>query len=145
MSGHFVTVTGVHPQGIVPFFRFRFSDAATLLACADHFGGASPRLDQAALLTTYEGIDHTRRYNLRRSPLKLRVSMVKPVDGRTIRFRLILYLLGVWLGDGTSTAAAITTMDPEIVDAIRDAATGSARAPIGTLVDYDVHRPTILV
>lgn len=27
------------------------------------------------------------------------------------------YLLGVWLGDGTSTAGAITTADPEILDA----------------------------
>lgn len=50
---------------------------------------------------------------------KLRYSDCVEFGNQKKKFNIDPYLLGVWLGDGTSKEPAVTTMDPEIADTLQ--------------------------
>jgi deoxycytidine triphosphate deaminase len=56
------------------------------------------------------------------------VELAAPVQYSTRVLPLDPYVLGIWLGDGTSTCAHVTTADPEVLDEIRAAGYGVQKA-----------------
>ena len=123
-------VLAAHPVQIGrPCFKVKFSDGSTIIADEDH------------LWTT---IDRRARKAQRRSvspqsgphTLTTREIAASLYDGKEVNHAIpcagplqcadaVLpidpYLLGIWLGDGSSNGAEITTADPEIVEAFEAA------------------------
>jgi recombination protein RecA len=103
-------------------FRVRFSDGAEVIADADHqwvtttlrgrTGRWSPAVvttrDMEATLWARDG--HT---------LNHAIQACGPLEYPAQELLVSPYTLGAWLGDGTTDAAAITCVDPEILDEIR--------------------------
>src|SRR4051812_26688759 len=99
-----------------------FSDGSTLVADAEH---------------QWVTVDKNgRRYGRRRSSIRTtdeiaatlvvrgernhQVELSEPVQYPTKDLPIDPYVLGAWLGDGTSTQAVITSADPELITEIRD-------------------------
>jgi len=68
------------------------------------------------------------------------VALARPADLPASELPLPPYALGAWLGDGTSSAAQITTADPEIVAAIEAEGLRVIKAPRATL-RYSIQLP----
>lgn len=124
-DGRWTRVLAVHPQGVVPLFRVGFSDGSGLVTCADHrwsvLSQDQRRLGghQSKIKTTAElGADLTEDIQQRS---KWRIPMVTALSGQDDALPLDPYLLGCWLGDGTSRRAEITSADPEIIESFRAA------------------------
>ena len=118
-DGGWTEVVGVFPQGDVPLSRCRFSDGSTLTTCGEHRWQVHNRYSgKATIKTTAELASDLFEADDR---AKWRIPVVAPLAGEDTELPLEPYLLGAWLGDGTSSRSEITTMDPEIVQAIRDA------------------------
>lgn len=58
------------------------------------------------------------------------------IDGEEIDLPIAPYTLGAWLGDGTSRSAQITSIDPEILDRIRE--DGHEVAPLSHPVQFAI-------
>jgi recombination protein RecA len=103
-------------------FRVRFSDGTEIIADADHqwvtttLWGRTERWspavvttrDMEATLWAREG--HT---------LNHAIQLCGPLEYPAQELLVSPYTLGAWLGDGTTDAASITCVDPEILDEIR--------------------------
>ncbi len=103
-------------------FRVRFSDGTEITADADHqwvtttlwgrTGRWSPAVvttrDMEATLWARDG--HT---------LNHAIQVCGPLEYPAQELLVSPYTLGAWLGDGTTDAASITCVDPEILDEIR--------------------------
>jgi hypothetical protein len=100
-----------------PCYEVEFSSGEVIVADAEHqwlsyhykqrhLGG------EPELVTTREMAQTVEKYGQRSNHA---MPMAGPLD--YVRQHLLIdpYVLGFWLGDGTSTAAEITTMDPEVV------------------------------
>jgi predicted phage terminase large subunit-like protein len=113
-NGEFTKVLEVFPQGEKPQFRVTFSDHASLVVGAGHLWSVRQRYyDKWYTKTTEELMGDLRESDDRK---KWQIPMVRPVEGTDTQFLIDPYLLGVWLGDGTTAKGAITTMDLEIRD-----------------------------
>lgn len=121
-DGKWTTVIGVHPQGVKGAYEVKFSDGASLVACGDHRWSVrlrdnDRRRDWVApwhVKTTDELRDDLLKADGRR---KWRIPVLVDGNDKDVDLPIDPYLLGCWLGDGSSYYAAITTMDPEIVEA----------------------------
>lgn len=118
-NGDWTRVTGVFPQGVTQLWRVSFSDGAELLTCGEHRWLVHQRYG-------YEPTVRSTNYlkaDLYESDgrAKWRVPMAQPMLGIDVDLPVDPYLLGAWLGDGSSTKAEITTMDPEIIGAFETA------------------------
>jgi deoxycytidine triphosphate deaminase len=106
-----------------------FSDGTRVVADVDH---------QWEVFTKYE-----KRYarpprimctgemagDLKRGPdYRFRLDQCRPVEYRSRELPIDPYVLGAWLGDGTSTKAEITSADAEILDELELAGYAVARA-----------------
>ena len=60
------------------------------------------------------------------------VAVCGPLEGKPVDLPLDPYTLGAWLGDGHTSAARITNVDPDVVERIRDAGWIVTRVP-GTI------------
>lgn len=118
-DGRWVAVLGVHPQGVVPLWRVKFSDGASLVTCAEHRWLVSQRYGYAPTIRTTEFLRQS--LNEGDGRCKWRIPVVEPVRGDPQPLPLDPYLLGCWLGDGSSSKAEITTMDGRIIEAFRRA------------------------
>ncbi len=100
-----------------PCYRIRFSDHTEVVADADHLWETTDRYDRrlkrAGRLRTTEEI--SRRIRQGRDYVH-RVRICPPLAGVTKDLPIDPYVLGAWIGDGTSTAAEITTADQQILD-----------------------------
>lgn len=111
-----------------PCFEVVFSDGSTVIADAAHEWPTTTKSQRwrhapPSLRTTAEiaaSVKYGREYNHH-------VPLAESVLCPEAQLRVDPYVLGIWLGDGTSAAAEITTADVEVVDRIRQAG-------------YDVHR-----
>lgn len=113
-----------------PCYRVVFSDGSEIVADAEHrwlthdkqyrkaLGRAKTPRSGAAIHTTAE-IHQTLRVGAKHEANHA-VPVAAPVEWPERDLLIPPYLLGVWLGDGTSKAASIATEDPEIVQAFRD-------------------------
>src|SRR4051812_37333201 len=108
-----------------------FSDGSTLVADAEH---------------QWVTVDKNgRRYGRRRSSIRTtddiaatlvvrgernhQVELCEPVQHPTKDLPIDPYVLGAWLGDGTSTQAVIISADPELIDEIRRRGVTADRLP----------------
>lgn len=122
--GRWTTITGVHPQGVKPAHRVTFSDGTSLIACGEHRWAArlrgKPTKGHPApwrTKTTDELAPDLLEADGRK---KWRIPTIEPHSNAPASLPIDPYLLGCWLGDGSSYYAAITTMDQEIVDAFAE-------------------------
>ena len=121
-DGQWTTVVGVHPQGVKPAFDVRFTDGASLVACGDHRWAVRLRdkvvgrdwMAPWRVKTTDELRGDLHEADGRR---KWRIPVLRDTNDADADLPLDPYLLGCWLGDGTTRGASITTMDQEIVSA----------------------------
>lgn len=121
VNGKPTSVTGVFPQGVKKVFRATFSDGAAVRCCEDHLWAVNtPTRNWAGkkhhikALKNIEPIRDTNGWRQRFVPL------VKPIDFDFKPYlRINPYLLGLWIGDGCRKVPLITTMDEEIVEAIK--------------------------
>jgi recombination protein RecA len=103
-------------------FRVRFSDGSEVIADADHqwvtttLWGRTERWSPAVVTTRemeatlWARDGHT---------LNHAIQTCGPLDYPAQELPVAPYTLGAWLGDGTTDAASITCVDPEILDEIR--------------------------
>lgn len=90
-------------------------------AAAEH--GAKPMWDQQALrpmgqVRTLNAIRHSLTTDS--GHVNHSVPMAKPLEFAETQLPIAPYTLGAWLGDGSSWRGQITSIDPEVVDFIRD-------------------------
>ena len=116
-----------------PCYRVNFSDGSSIVADAEHEwltdtrasrksaqvarSGAGGVRQQRTLpgVRTTEELARTVYCNTKDKRLNHSVSLAAPLDLPSRDFLIAPYVLGVWLGDGTSAAAHFTSADPEIV------------------------------
>nr|WP_048631587.1 replicative DNA helicase [Mycolicibacterium aurum] len=104
-----------------PCYEVEFSDGTVLVADEQHQWLTDTRASRrsagqvsAAVRTTRE-IAETLRCPTADRRLNHSVVNTAPLQGEDADLLVPPYTLGAWLGDGTSTAAQITTVDPEIL------------------------------
>ena len=107
-----------------PCYEIEFDEGTTVIADVSHQWVTSVERDRkrgdfstrGAVMT--EHIAHTlrsgREYNHQ-------VAVCEPVQYAAKDLAVDPYVLGVWLGDGTSTSAIVTTADEQVLDEIRRA------------------------
>lgn len=121
-EGQWTRVLGVVPQGVKPAYCVSFSDGTSLIACGDHRWAV--RLRDKVEARGWEAPWHVKTTDQLKDDLreadgrkKWRIPVVSPVHDERSALPIDPYLLGCWLGDGHTHQSAITTADPEIVDA----------------------------
>jgi predicted phage terminase large subunit-like protein len=139
-DGRWTTVQAVYPQGDVPLYRVTFNDGASIATCANHLWHvkrrdcAHPRVVSTATLAAGKLLTNppsTPRASGSGSKCLWWLPVVAPVAYETAELPVDPYCLGAWLGDGHSSAAAITSTDQQIVNAF-DAAGYPTRKRTGT-------------
>ncbi len=133
-DGRPIPVTGVtqvwHSR---PCFRVTFSDGSSIVADAEHEWLTETRASRKAALEAVAPWSRTvnqRTFAEVRTTSQLACTVRCPTADRRLNHSIRIaaplelpdaelllppYVLGAWLGDGTSAAAQITTADPEIV------------------------------
>lgn len=139
-SGGWTKVLAVYPQGVIPLHRVEFSDGKchaerhSLRACGEHLWTVRRRWGKFQTLSTDELSGNLHAKDGRN---KWRLPMAKPLVGQPWFLPIDPYLLGAWLGDGSSRTGQITTADIEILDAFTDAGYRvGARVPAGAANSY---------
>jgi replicative DNA helicase len=116
-----------------PCFEVEFSDGTVIVADAQHQWLTETRASRKSAWAAARGYNHTRtqrtspsvktteevlatlRCNGTERRLNHTVANTRPLDLPAQELPLAPYALGVWLGDGHTAGARITTADPEIV------------------------------
>ena len=113
-----------------PCFEVRFSDGTTIVADGSHEWLTRDMNDRRGKsLGTVRTTDQIAA-TLMRSPREYmhRVDIAAPVQYSTKNLPVDPYVLGAWIGDGTSTQAIITCADQPILEHIGAAGYGVAKA-----------------
>ncbi len=124
-NGFPTKVVATYPQGVTDAYRVNFSDGSNLITCGNHLWSLNhkdlSRKDDFTfkeirrtkdLIGTLRANDGHKMWHIPMcDPIKLDDDKFLPVDP---------YLLGCWLGDGSSVQAEITTMDEEIIRSFSD-------------------------
>jgi recombination protein RecA len=103
-------------------FRVRFSDGAEVIADADHqwmtttLSGRTDRWSPAVVTTRDIGATLWARDGF---ALNHAIEVCGPLEYPAQELLVAPYTLGAWLGDGTTDAASITTVDREVLDEIQ--------------------------
>jgi replicative DNA helicase len=139
-----------------PCYEVEFSDGTVIVADARHQWLTETRASPKSAWATARGYNRARtqricpsvkttdellatlRCNGTEQRFNHAVANTRPLDLPTQELPLPPYALGVWLGDGHSAAARITTADPEIV--VHLEADGLWVVP-GTGLTYSLRRP----
>lgn len=127
-QGHPIRVTATSDvQYERPCYAVAFADGSHIIADAEHLWTVEECSDHPThthVLTTFDMLQRGVRVSTRRgAKTRFRVRLAAPLEFSVPMAPLPLdpYLLGTWLGDGTSREGAITTADAFIVQAWRDA------------------------
>jgi deoxycytidine triphosphate deaminase len=139
-DGQPILVTGAtEPLHGRPCYEVEFSDGATIVADAEHRWEVQTKYDRrrrgSRLMTTSEMRDNL-RVSWAPAEYAFHVPLAKPVEFPYRELPIDPYVLGVWLGDGTSTAAEITCADREILAEF--ALVGESVAPTGRPIHYRI-------
>lgn len=135
-NGRPTEVTNVYPQGIKPLYRVTFNDGSSTLAGEEHlwtvrtptvtkvdgewFTVTTGQIIRKETLTRQNKNGRTYHMSLAISLAngnrRLQIPLVEPVHYENENDELPIdpYLLGCWLGDGSSLNGQITSMDDEI-------------------------------
>lgn len=99
-------------------YRVNFSNGESVIADAGHkwFVSALNESQRFSVKTTEQIAAKVDYHGAKNFSLR----MPSPMDLPDVDLPIEPYTLGAWLGDGTSDAANITSMDDEILDAIRN-------------------------
>jgi replicative DNA helicase len=144
-----------------PCYDVRFSDGSVITADEQHqwltetrssrrsFQSASDNRNGyrnqgtfATVRTTRELAD-TLRCSTAEGRLNHSVTNAAPLNLPDHELLVAPYLLGAWLGDGTSAAASITTADPELL--MRLEQDGVVTAPLAATMRYSIRLPETAV
>jgi phage terminase large subunit-like protein len=99
-------------------FRVRFADGAELIASDHHLWTVNDRMrGRQRVITTTELLD-TLNATGARGDRRYTVDVPAPLERPAADLPVDPYVLGVWLGDGSSYKAEVTGADPEVFDAI---------------------------
>lgn len=107
-----------------PCYRVTFSDGEVIVCDEEHLWTVSDRFasKNPKTLRTADMVDRVVLSNRRGWPeRRYTVPVAPPIKCWPVSLAVDPYVLGAWLGDGTSACGNITTADPEIVEAIRGA------------------------
>ena len=140
-----------------PCYEVEFSDGTVIVADAEHqwltdnrssrksFQAARDKRNRtvnqrtfAEVRTTAE-IAATLRTATSEARLNHSVKLARPLDLQARQFELSPYVLGAWLGDGTTDAAQITTADDEMI--MRLEAEGLVVKPTSSFMRYSLLLP----
>lgn len=108
-------------------YRVEFDDGSSLIADGDHLWKTQTykqRKNSARRILPKEDFSIVATIQIANSLLDFRgsnnhsIAISGPAEYQDANLPIPPYTLGAWLGDGTSTAAAIHTADREVVDAI---------------------------
>ena len=116
-------LTATPPMTGRPCFEVVFSDGSRFVADADHQwvtcdkSGRRGDTRRSAIRTTREIADSLMVHGERNH----QVALTEPIELFALELPVDPYVLGIWLGDGTSTNANITTADDQVVDEVRRA------------------------
>ncbi|MCG3040226.1 replicative DNA helicase [Streptomyces sp. S1A] len=118
-----------------PCYRITFDDGTTVVADAEHQWLTDTRSSrryahQAATVKTTKEIAETVRCLTADRRTNHSVRNTAPLDLPERALPIPPYTLGVWLGDGSSTAARLTTVDPEILEYVQK--DGITTRPVGS-------------
>ncbi|NAZ76428.1 replicative DNA helicase [Kineococcus sp. T13] len=143
-----------------PCYEVRFSDGSSIVADAQHQWLTSTRASRKSAHAAATGYDRTK--NQRTFPsvktteeiagtvrcggaeqrLNHAVALAAPLELPEQDHLVPAYVLGAWLGDGTSASAQITTADPELVVHLEDE--GLVVVPRGGM-SYSLRLPTPVI
>ncbi|MCC6910045.1 MAG: AAA family ATPase [Phycisphaerales bacterium] len=118
-------VLGVYPQGEKDVFRVTFRDGSTTLCCDDHLWFTQTfcerRMGLAGAVRPLRDIRRTLRYG---THFNHAVPCVRPVEFEVLGDRLPIepWLLGMYLGDGSSSGSSvlITNQESDVQAKIKD-------------------------
>lgn len=128
-NGNVCNVIELHPINLSPeSYRIVFDDGTTVDACADHLWLTWDRYARSSrfrkttsrhpkVITTKE-ILKTLKTNTKLKITNHSIPCTKPVNYSVQNLLIDPYVLGCWLGDGTSTNGNIECADQEILDNI---------------------------
>ncbi|WNG87686.1 replicative DNA helicase [Mycobacterium sp. ITM-2016-00317] len=121
-----------------PCYEVEFSDGTVIVADAEHQWLTETRASRrkaraAAEVRTTRDIAETLRCPTADRRLNHSVVNTAPIEAPDAELLVPPYTLGAWLGDGTSSAAQITTMDPEILMRIEGEGVDLSEASLRTI------------
>jgi hypothetical protein len=131
-DGKLTTVTGVFPQGKIPIYKMVLEDGREILCCENHIwrvldrrnGRSIKDLTVKELLPIYKGKRIHNGYKDGKQRITeechFAIPNNKAVEYEEKSLPINPYFLGLWLGDGSSRRAGITTVDEEIVKYVYD-------------------------
>ena len=131
-DGKLTIVTGVFPQGKIPIYKMVLEDGRILHCCENHVwrvydrrnGGSVKDITTKQLLPIYKNKRFHNGYKdgVQREVEECFFAIPKnsAVEYKEKPLLIDPYFLGLWLGDGSSRRAGITTIDKEIVEYINN-------------------------
>jgi phage terminase large subunit-like protein len=125
-DGRWTRVTAVYPQPVGPMYQVTFGDGSSLVAGGPHrWATRGKHCKRWKIRTTEEmfgrervdGTSHLQGKLYPGTRSRWEIPVMSGLEREPEDLRIDPYLLGCWLGDGTTAAASITSADPEIISA----------------------------
>jgi hypothetical protein len=126
-NGEICNVTKLHPINISPeSYEITFDDGSKVKACADHLWLTRTRQEklkniQGSVRSTKDILNTLKFFNYQRMAANHSIVCAKPIQYSEKKLPIDPYVLGCWLGDGTSSNSDIESADQEIIDEINKA------------------------
>lgn len=146
-NGRVCHVTQAHPVELGDSYRVTFDDGSTVLADAEHLWKTWTAADRNPRRGTSSGPAVRTTAEIRATLMAGRehnhsIPVAMPLDLPEADLPVDPYVLGAWLGDGTTGEAVMTIHEPELVDQIE--ASGCAlrrrRSPVTFLMEGHTQR-----
>ena len=112
-------VVGKYPQGETANYKVTLSDGSSLVTCGQHLWAAKTR-DDVKYKKGWRVVNTERimeKVVCRDGHLNWHIPTARPIEMPERELPIDPYLLGCWLGDGSTYKAEFTSMDKEVVDA----------------------------
>lgn len=119
-DGSLTDVEWVSDRHQLPCWRVAFADGAELVADQEHQWSVYDRRLKTDRVVTTPELAETVHYG-KRGDRRYRVTVPSPLQRPEVPLPVDPYVLGCWLGDGSSSKAEITSADPEIIQAVESA------------------------
>jgi hypothetical protein len=130
-TGQLTNIIGVYPQGKVPIYKITLEDKREIFCGLKHNWYVFDRFKQKYIIVTTEemlkGYIYPRIHNGYKNKITRNIFETRyfipnnsAVQYNDKDLNIDPYMLGIWLGDGTSTTSEITNTDQEIIDYINN-------------------------
>jgi hypothetical protein len=116
----FVSINWISEVWNIDNYKLTFDDNTSVICDKNHLWQVEQRDKKGNRNTRVLSAQYLNDFGLRKGQgrnerNKFRIPMIAPVDFPEKELPIEPYLLGVWLGDGTSKNANVTSADPEIM------------------------------